>query len=151
MSRQTIDPDLAEEIINSSLVATDNVKFVQERIYGAFGSGDIPGLLNALAEDVDWQFYGPPEIPFAGHYRGRQEMARFFGMVAEMVVIHIFEPREFTAQGDRVVVRGYEKTGVKSNGRIFETNWVHIFTVRDGQVVKVREYYDTAAIAAAYA
>lgn len=151
MATRTIDPDLAEEIIDNSLKAADNVKFVQERIYGAFGSGDIPGLLNALAEGVDWQFYGPPEIPFAGRYQGRQEMARFFGTVAETTEIHAFEPREFIAQGDKVVVQGYEKVGAKGTGRIFETNWVHVFTVRDGQVVKLREYYDTAAVAAAYA
>jgi ketosteroid isomerase-like protein len=146
-----IEDGLAEEIINDNLRAAANVKIIQEKIYGAFGSGDIPGLLGALAEDVDWQFYGPTAIPFAGRYRGREEMMRFFGTIAETAEIKTFEPREFIAQGEQVVVLGYEKVGVKGNGRVFESNWVHVFTVREGLVVKLREFYDTAALAAAYA
>lgn len=51
---QQIEASLAEEIINNNLTATSNVRLVQERIYGAFDRGDISGLLDALAEDVDW-------------------------------------------------------------------------------------------------
>ena len=150
MPKKVVSPELAEEIIDNALRASDNVKLVQERIYGAFGSGDIPGLLSALAEDVDWRFYGPPVIPFAGHYQGREAMMGFFGKVAESAEIQTFEPREFVAQGDKVVVLGYEKVTVKGNGRVFENNWTHVFTVRDGQIAEVREFYDTAAIADAF-
>jgi ketosteroid isomerase-like protein len=39
---------------------------------------------------------------------------------------------------------------VRANGREFETDWVHLFTVRDGQIVRLREFYDTAVMAEAF-
>ncbi|KCZ71411.1 hypothetical protein ANME2D_02141 [Candidatus Methanoperedens nitroreducens] len=54
----------------------ENVKAV-ERIYTAFGQGDIPTILNMLAEDIDWLFPGPADIPFAGRYRSREHVGSF--------------------------------------------------------------------------
>lgn len=127
----------------------ENMKIV-ERIFTAFGQGDIPTILNMLTEDIDWTFHGPAEIPFAGRYRGRKKVAQFFTAIDETVEVEQFEPHEFIAKDDRVVVLGHERTRVKSNGRIFESDWVDVFTLRNGKVVKIHEYYDTAAIVAAF-
>jgi len=74
----------------------ENVKAV-ERIYTAFGQGDIPTILNMLAEDIDWLFHGPAEIPFAGRHKGREKVAQFFSAIDETVEIEQFEPQEFIA------------------------------------------------------
>lgn len=127
----------------------ENVKAV-ERIYTAFGQGDIPTILNMLAEDIDWLFSGPADIPFAGRHRGREQVTQFFATLDETVEVEQFEPQEFIAKGDKVVVLGHERMRVKSNGRTCETDWVHVFTLRNGEVVKIHEYYDTACIVAAF-
>ena len=59
-------------------------------------------------------------------------------------------PREFIAQDDKVVSLGHYKWRIKETGREFESDFVHIFTIRDGQIVGFREHFDTAAAAAAY-
>ena len=61
-----------------------------------------------------------------------------------------FEPREFIAQGDKVVSLGNYRWRVKDTGREFKSDFVHIFTIRDGKIVRFREHLDTAAAAAAY-
>ena len=43
----------------------DNVRAVQA-IFAAFGQGDIPGVLSALSEDVEWQISAPPSAPYGG-------------------------------------------------------------------------------------
>ncbi len=48
-----------------------NVDIVQ-RIYEAVGNGDIPALLDLLADGVEWTYQGPSVIPFAGTRRGTQ-------------------------------------------------------------------------------
>lgn len=55
----------------------ENVKVVQQ-LYADFGKGNIPAILNTLAEDVEWRepAAGPP--PFAGTYRGRERVGEFF-------------------------------------------------------------------------
>jgi len=127
-----------------------NVQAVM-KIYQAFGNGDIEGIIAMLDAGIDWEFYGPESIPFAGHHRGHQEILRFFGTIAETIEVESFGPEaEFLAAGDRVAVPGHERVRVKANGNVFETHWLHLFTFRDGKVVRLREYYDTAAMQAAF-
>jgi len=96
-----------------------NVAVVQQA-YEAFGRGDIPGVLDHLTDDVVWALQGPTTIPFAGVHRGREGIAEFFSLVGEALEYEQFEPREFVAQGDTVVVLGYERSLVKPTGRMFE-------------------------------
>jgi hypothetical protein len=125
-----------------------NLQVVQEA-YAAFGRGDLPGLLNLLTEDVDWRHPQPNDIPWGGNRRGHEEVTQFFIALGSTIDVDAFEPREFIAQGDKVVVTGYERMKVKSNGRVYETNWAHLFTVRDGKIAGFYEYTDTAAIVTA--
>jgi ketosteroid isomerase-like protein len=61
-----------------------------------------------------------------------------------------FEPREFIAQGDKVVSLGHYRWRVKTTGREFSSDFAHVFTVRDGKIVSFQEYTDTASAARAY-
>ena len=58
-----------------------------------------------------------------------------------------FSPREFITQYDRVVVLGYEKLRVKTTHNVFENEWVHVWTIRDGKIYKFQEFSDTAVMA----
>ena len=134
---------------NEQLGVRTNAEVVQET-YEAFGRGNIPALLEFLTDDVEWTFQGPSSIPFAGTRRGREGVAEFFALVGENLELEEFEPREFVAQGDTVVVLGLERSLVKPTGRTFEQEWVHIYALRDGKIDKVRSIDDTAAQVAAF-
>lgn len=127
----------------------ENIEIVHQ-VYAAFARQDIPALLTVLSDDIDWLFFGPAEIPFAGHYHGHQQVAQFFAKALATSEFLVFEPREFLAGASSVLVQGYEQVRAKSTGQVWETEWAHVFTVRDGQIVKMREYYDTAVVAAAF-
>ena len=126
-----------------------NVQIVQQ-IYAAFGKREVQTLLTFLSDEIDWQLLGPPKIAHAGPHRGRDHVRRFFATVAETLEITQFEPREFIAQSDKVVALGYYAGRVKSTGRQYASEWAHVFTLREGKVIKFREYADTANLAAAY-
>jgi hypothetical protein len=102
-------------------------------------------LLDLLADEVDWKFVGSPRIPYSGLRRNAQEVARFFEEVAQADDIHVFEPREFIDAGESVVVLGFERSTARVEGTTFESEWVHVFTVRHGKVTRWRGFYDTAA------
>ncbi len=127
----------------------DNVQMVQ-RIYAAFGRGDIPAILQALAPDVEWMMSGSAEIAFAGARQGREQVVECFTAIAQTVDVLHFEPQEFIAQGDTVVVLGVEQLRVKATGKVAENPWVMAFAFRNGQVVRFREFDDTGALAAAF-
>ncbi len=118
---------------------------VVQRNYAAVSRGDIPALLDLLTEDVEWTFQGPPVIPFAGTRHGREAVEEFFTSVGETIEFQRFEPRDFIAQGDTVVVLGYERNLIKSTGRTFEQEWAHVYTLRDGMIAMCRCFEDTAA------
>ena len=123
---------------------------VVQQIYAAVGSGDIPALLSLLTDDVEWTLQGPSMIPWAGPRRGREGVAKFFSLIGETLEFEQFEPREFVAQGDTVVVLGYERSLVKPTGRTFEQEWAHVYTLKDGKIAKARFIEDTAAQVVAF-
>lgn len=118
--------------------------------YEAFGRGDVQAVLGMLTDDVEWYTPGPAEIPYAGKRRGRDGAAEFFRLLGEADETLAFEPREFFANGDKVVVLGSFQGRARSTGKMIEQDWVQVFTVRNGKIAAFREFYDSAAIAAAY-
>ena len=127
-----------------------NVKLVQDT-YAAFQRGDIAGLLNNLDNNVDWSIQGPKDIiPFIGHLHGRDQVAKFFSTLAQSQDVEQFEPKTYIAQGDRVVALGHYRWRVKATGRKYESDFAHVFTIRNGKQAKFEEYTDTYAAASAH-
>lgn len=125
--------------------SNDNPQVIKQ-IYEAFGRGDIAFVLNVLADDVVFSHPRPDHIPWGGVRRGKRAAAEFFAALAAGVDIEKFEVREFVADNDKVVVLGWERMRVKATGRRYETNWVHVWAVKNGKVTGFEDYNDTAAI-----
>jgi len=118
--------------------------------YENFKTGSISSLLDQMADHVVWQLPDIEGVPLAGSRPGRAGVAEFFSTLARDQEAIEFDPHEFIAQGDKVISLGHYKWRVKETGREFESDFVHIFTIRDGKIVGFREHFDTAAAAAAY-
>ena len=127
----------------------ENTELVQ-KAYGNFQSGDVPGVLDLLSEDVEWVLPEVEGVPVARHWHGREEVGQFFQTLGDTQEVRQFEPREFIAQGDKVVARGHYAWHVKSTGRDWESDFAHVFTLRDGKVSRFQEYTDSAALADAF-
>ena len=118
--------------------------------YAAFERADIADLLEMLTDDVEWFEPGPPEVlPWAGPRRGAGQVGEFFRAMDEALEFEAFEPREFIAQDDTVVVLGFDRIRLKSSGRLVESDWAMVFTIRDGKIARLRDYFDTAPMLAA--
>lgn len=127
----------------------ENTNLVQH-VYENFKRGDIKALLNQLSDDIEWQLPEIDNVPFAGKHRGQEQMGQFFASLVDTQEVQHFEPREFIAQGDKVVALGRYAWLVKYTGREFGGDFAHVFTVNDGKVIRVHEYMDTGAAAAAH-
>lgn len=122
-----------------------NVSLVQQA-YAAFGRGDLDGLIALLDPQVSWLTPGPPDLPTAGMRRGAAAVRDFFGILLNTFEITKFEPSDFLAQGDKVVVLGTSLERVKATGRSVDFRWVHVFTVRNGRIVAFEEPADVSAL-----
>jgi uncharacterized protein len=127
----------------------ENVQTLKDA-YAAFTRGDIVTLMKTFAHDIEWHVPGPKEAPYAGKHRGTDQVGRFFAQVADTIEFTTFEPREYVAQGDRVVVLGHYAGRVKATGRSFAADWAMVWTLREGKAVTFQEYTDTQTLGAAY-
>ncbi|MDM0034869.1 nuclear transport factor 2 family protein [Variovorax sp. J22P271] len=116
--------------------------------YAAFGRRDIPALLELLADDVEWRFLASPETgtPYGGTCRGKQQVAEFFGKLAQADEILEFEPREFLEGPGHVTVLGRTKGRALPDGKVHESEWVQVFSWKDGS--KISRWVGTADTAA---
>jgi ketosteroid isomerase-like protein len=129
-----------------------NTKLVQDA-YAAFGRGDIPALLNTFDDNISWKPItgAAPYVPLGGERRGKAEVAEFFRLLSEVQTFDRFEPRDFVAQGEKVVVLGHYVGGPKGTTKRFDAEWSMVFTVRAGRIVAFQEFTDSAAVNAAWA
>jgi ketosteroid isomerase-like protein len=118
--------------------------------YAAIRDRDRAALLGTLDDNVQWEFLGPPEIPFAGRWQGIDAASRFFSIIRDTVDVLEFAVDDMIAQGETVAVVGRERFRVKATGREWACGWVQVHTVADGKIRTFREFSDTAAISAAY-
>jgi ketosteroid isomerase-like protein len=127
----------------------ENVQVVQG-IYAAFGRGDMAAFLDALTDDVEWVIPGPSDLPFVGTFRGKAGVQEWLGKTMDNMQFRVFEPREFIAQGDKVVVLVHAEITLSRTGRDFVSSDAHVWTLRAGKVARQQSYEDTAAVADAY-
>ena len=118
---------------------------VVKQAYAAYGRHDLPAILNLIAEKTDWKFVGPANLPYAGLRTNRKEVADFFEALVRADDTAVFEPREFIEAGEHVTVLGWTKVTARETQKTFETEWVHVSTVRDGKITRWRGFANTAA------
>ena len=123
----------------------EKVQIVKD-FFAAMG-GDKQGLLALAAEDIEWIIPGE-DWPLAGTRHGHAGLANLLETASKSIETST-EPREFVAEGDRVLVVGFARGRIKATNKTFEDDWVFAITVRDGRLTNIREYVDTQALARA--
>jgi ketosteroid isomerase-like protein len=132
-------------------MSEQNITLVQSA-YAAFGRGDVDGILATLADNISWEpVHGASEhVPWAGKRMGKEAVREFFRILDQTEIFDSFEPKEFIAQGDRVVVLGSYAGRTKTTNRELSSDWVMIFRCQDGKVTDFREFADSGAVNAAH-
>ena len=123
---------------------------VVRRMYAAFGRGDLDGILALLDPQVSWRTPGIPDLPTAGLRHGVPAVREFFGLLLNTLDIADFQPQDFLAAGDKVVVLGTSREGPKGSGRLVDFRWVHVFTFRNGRIAAFEEPADVSELVAEF-
>jgi ketosteroid isomerase-like protein len=130
-------------------MAANNIGIVKE-LYGARDRGDMQTLLAGMTPDVEWHSGGLLEDhPAFGPRKGHAKVQEFFQTVGETFEFSEFSPLEFYSDKDKVFVLGRYAMKAKQTGKSFASDFIHVFTLRDGRVANFREMTDTARLVAA--
>lgn len=115
------------------------------QLYEMFGRGDLPGILEMLAEDVEWD-YGltAAGVPWLEPRRGRAGARQFFEALAAFD-LHRFQPKTFLQSGNTVVVLIDVELTVKATGRrVVEEDEIHIWRFDEaGRIARFTHKLDT--------
>lgn len=119
-----------------------------QAIYAAFGTGDIPAILDRLAADVAWEhwddsFAQRADVPWARARAGHGGARDFFSVVGGFQITE-FTVKDLMASGNQVAAEVVIDTSVPGGGR-YRDEELHLWTFNDhGKVSRLRHYTDTA-------
>ncbi|HUQ05204.1 MAG TPA: nuclear transport factor 2 family protein [Kofleriaceae bacterium] len=127
-----------------------NLEHVQ-RIYDAFGKGDLPTILAGFSPDGVISFEGASRaVPWHATARGA-EITAFFATLAEAVEFEIFDPQGWVTGEDTVAVQLHLRYRIKRTGKTVDQRQVHWWTLDAGKVMRVHHFEDTHQVIAACA
>jgi len=122
--------------------------------YAAMMTSDFEASLDLLADDIVWINLLPDHVPFGGTYQGKQEVVRYFTLMAENFVIgdYLWDSFDYIESANTLVMVGFEKDGkVIPTGKTFDLHFVWVVRFDDdGKICYLREHNDTAAIGDAF-
>jgi ketosteroid isomerase-like protein len=104
--------------------------------------GDLDGILDLLDPQVEWR--APESLPWGGVFHGHEGFREFFGKLFGQPVDSRREIRQYLSAGDRVVVLLRLFGRRKGHEVEIELPEVHIWTVRNGKILGLEAYFDTA-------
>ena len=127
-----------------------NVQLIQT-VYEAFGRGDVPFIAARVKPEARWDFnVTRSDVPWHVPVSGPAEVPKFLAAFMGNVEIEAFEPRQFIANGDDVIVHIRLAYTVKHTGKRVDEEQLHWWTVRDGKIARLRHFEDTAQVMAAW-
>jgi ketosteroid isomerase-like protein len=122
-----------------------------QRLYEAYGRGDVDAVLAELADNVDWSAEAAStSAPWYGKFRGKAEVPRFFKEIGSSIEVTEFTPLSFTSNDSEVIVAVHWAFTVNATGKRADMNMHHRWQFADGKVVLFRGSEDTEQTAAAF-
>jgi ketosteroid isomerase-like protein len=119
-------------------------------IYEAFGRGDVPRILDLLADDVEWESWADNRaqrggVPWLAAKRGKAGAAEFFQCVATHMQVRDFQVLSLMAGGNQVAAEIVIEADITASGRRYRDEELHLWTFDGGgKVTRFRHYVDTA-------
>jgi len=120
-------------------------------IYEAFGRGDIPAIMDRVADAVEWEQWDGANVgqdagvPWLARRAGKAGVGDFFQAIADNLEFHGFEPRNILEGANQVAATIAIDATVTPTGERFQDEEIHLWTFdAAGKIVGLRHYVDTA-------
>ena len=117
----------------------NSARSIVEKMFAAFGSGDVEKFLETVSSDTVWIYHGTQVIP-KNTYEGVEGARTFINSILNATEIINFEPQQYICEGNQVVVLGREHQRVKRSGKELKQKWVQIYTVKNDLITRMEEF-----------
>lgn len=114
-------------------------------LYVAFGRGDVPSVLAALAPNISWT--EAEGFPYGGTYVGPDAILQnVFARLGSEWNGFAAVPHEFVASADTVVALGEYSGTYQATGKSFKAPFAHVWKFGGDQVISFTQHTDTAVV-----
>lgn len=121
-------------------LASENVAVVQS-LYEAYARGDLETIFSLLDSEIE--VYQSSRLPWGGTYKGLEGFGAFIGKLTEHIESRVTTERFIDDQEGHVVSVGYTRGRALATGKEFDVPEAHVWTVKDGKLVRYESYIDT--------
>ncbi|MGI9533734.1 MAG: nuclear transport factor 2 family protein [Thermodesulfobacteriota bacterium] len=126
-----------------SLNNLDTVKRFYELV-----NSDPTQLPEVLDAEIQWEIV--KGFPYGGTYNGLGSVfENFFGKVMQHFEFWNAEPHDYIDAGEEIVVLGTYHTKANVTGQDVDADFVHIWTVSNGKMLRLRQTADTVQLSRA--
>jgi len=115
------------------------------KIYEAFNRGDMPFVIGSMDPEIQWSeaenFIYADGNPYVGPNVVLQGVFMRLGSEWEGFSVSFDAIHD---AGDTVIAEGHYSGKFRKTGRQVRAQFAHVFTFRDGKLLKFQQYTDTA-------
>ncbi|MGC4044692.1 MAG: nuclear transport factor 2 family protein [Armatimonas sp.] len=124
---------------------------VVQKIYAAFGTGDVEGMISLLDDSITFELPNLPGVPLDTLYTGKDGVRKFMADRGPAIEYKSFSIDEIFSDRDHVLVLGQTSGVVLATGSSFGYRWVQVFSfTSDNLVLKFQEFMDTHQLVNAF-
>ena len=131
-------------------MSQENISLIN-RIYEAFGQRDFDAVLDLFGPTIEWIAAVNSPLADRSPYHGLDEVREgpLMRIAAGFESLMVRVDEIFSA-GDKVVALGFYDGVYRANGKRFQAQVAHIWTLADGKAVKFQQYVDTYQLAESF-
>lgn len=107
-------------------------------LYEKFGKGDVPGILEACADNVVFDLHDHMFDSKERVFKGKAEVGQFFQEVSSKFQYAKFQPVRFVADGNDVFILVEAEYKYAATGKTYASTYTHHFIIENGKVVYFR-------------
>ncbi|MFN2531557.1 MAG: nuclear transport factor 2 family protein [Pyrinomonadaceae bacterium] len=117
-------------------------------LYDSFSKGDVPGVLNQMHEQVEWNeaenFIYADGNPYVGPQAVLEGVFMRIGTDWNDFKV---TPEEWLDAGNRIVVLGTYRGQHRNTGSEVAAQFAHVWSLKEGRIVRFQQYTDTKQFA----
>jgi ketosteroid isomerase-like protein len=116
-------------------------------LYVSYTRGDIGPTLDAMADDILFEYIGPPDIfPFCGPRRGKAAMLEAVAGIAGHFDIVSLEVKRVLVDQEGYVAILNAQFRSKTTGMIMACELVDVAVTDGEKIIELREYWDVEGV-----
>jgi len=113
------------------------------QLFQAFGKRDFDGVRVLLDDNVEWIVPGDPDLmPWAGTFTGPDAVLKLMSNNSGSTENLKITTKWMVSDEDRAIMLINEQATVAETGEFYEVDSVHVYTVKNGKVIKFENHFD---------